>query len=184
MKIYTKKGDKGSTSLVNGLKIQKSDLRLETYGTVDELNSHLGLLISMLKNETLFNPEIKTLEDIQIWLFQLGSQLACSDEELSKTLPTITGEQIQSLEDHIDKMDQSLPPLKNFILPGGHVASSQTHICRTVSRRAERLCVNLDSQHPLNYPAIAFINRLSDYFYVLARSINHRLNVETLEWIP
>lgn len=183
MKIYTKKGDQGQTSLVDGASVNKSDPRLETYGTVDELNSHVGLLVSLLQKEASLSPEVKDLQDIQRWLFQLGSQLACEDQDVAKKLPTIHQEQIQFLEDRMDQLSKELPPLKNFILPGGHLSSSQAHICRTVSRRAERNCVFLDQQKPLNYPGIPFLNRLSDYFFVLARVVNHRLGVQSLEWI-
>ena len=184
MKIYTKKGDQGQTSLVDGSKISKSNLRLETYGTVDELNSHLGMLISILNDEEKLGNTIAPLKELQIWLFQLGSQLSCADQEVSKKLPTISEEQILELEKQMDQWESELPQLKNFILPGGHLGSSQAHICRTVSRRAERVCVLFNEATPLNFPAIAFLNRVSDYFFVLARVINHRLKIASIEWTP
>ena len=184
MKIYTKNGDKGQTSLVDGQSIAKSNIRLETYGTLDELNSHLGLLVSMLNTQPQLATEIPHLMELQVWLFQLGSQLACSDSELAKKLPTITEEQIESMEHKIDLWDKELPPLKNFILPGGHLACSQAHICRTVARRAERSCVTLNEKQPLSVLAIPFLNRMSDYFYALARLINHRLDIKSVEWKP
>ena len=197
MKIYTKKGDQGQTSLVDGSKRSKSDLRLQTYGTLDELNSHIGLVISLLSTEQTNNKksasvnitsnfyrDIEFLKQIQGWLFCLGSQLACNDSKVSQKLPTVTMEEINTIEHCIDNLESSLPKLKNFILPGGHQASSQVHICRTVNRRVERLCVALNEEIKLEYPAIAFFNRLSDYFFVLARSINHRLNIKNIEWVP
>jgi cob(I)alamin adenosyltransferase len=184
MKIYTKQGDKGYTSLVDGTKVKKSNIRLDTYGTVDELNAHLGLLICQLENIESLKKERTELKQVQIWLFQLGSQLACADVELAKNLPTITVNEIKQMEESIDQMTLELPKLKNFILPGGHIASAQSHICRTVCRRAERNCAILSEQIDFNYPAIAFLNRLSDYFFTFSRLINHRLNILNVEWIP
>lgn len=184
MKIYTKTGDRGQTSLVDGSKLSKSHLRLESYGTVDELNSHMGMLISMLENVAELKPELLLMQKVQVWLFQMGSQLACSDPKLAKKLPNITEQEIKDLEVQMDQWDQELPPLKNFILPGGHQASSQAHICRTVCRRCERICVRLEEQEALSFPAVPFLNRLSDYFYVLARLINHRLKIASIEWKP
>ena len=196
MKIYTKKGDQGKTSLVDGSKVAKNHLRLETYGSLDELNSHIGLLISLLSTEqsnqneksipdkSTFSRDIEFLKQVQVWLFQLGSQLACNDSKTSENLPTLTEKEINTIEHSIDNLEASLPKLKNFILPGGHRASSQAHVCRTVNRRVERLCVALNEKTNLKYPAIAFLNRLSDYFFILARSMNHRLNIKNIEWIP
>ena len=182
MKIYTKKGDQGQTSLGDGSKVSKSDPRLKAYGTVDELNAHLGLLISFLRSEKHFSEETKFLEQIQTWLFQLGGQLACPPIR-AKKLPTITEEQITAMEQAMDRWDNSLSELKNFILPGGHPASSQAHICRCVARRAERFCVALNEKTKLDYPAIAFLNRLSDCLFVLARSINNRLGIKDIPWM-
>lgn len=182
MKIYTKQGDKGQTALVDGTRISKSEIRLQCYGTVDELNSNLGLLISLLNKEAAITPFVDELTLIQGWLFQLGSQLACSDIELAKKLPNIQEQDINRLENSMDQWDQELPALKNFILPGGHLASAQAHICRTVTRRAERLCVVLDQNENLDYPALTFLNRLSDYFFVLARLINLRTGFDSPEW--
>ena len=218
MKIYTKRGDGGQSSLVDGSKVTKDHLRLQTYGTLDELNSHVGLLISFLLeplnpgggkksdktgfvgnkqgeenrgsnpclfvSEGLFSKDVGFLKQVQIWLFHLGSQLACDDIETSKRLPTLTGKQIVAIESCIDDLEKSLPELKNFILPGGHHAASQAHICRTVTRRAERYCVTLSEKIKLEYPALSFLNRLSDYFFVLARSVNHRLGVKSTQWVP
>ncbi len=196
MKIYTKKGDQGKTSLVDGSRVTKNHPRLETYGTLDELNSHVGLLISLLcleqsnsnekrsSDKSTFSEDIEFLKQVQVWLFQLGSQLACNDSKTSGKLPTLTEKEINTIEHSIDNLESSLPKLRNFILPGGHQASSQAHVCRTVNRRVERLCVALNEKTNPEYPAIAFLNRLSDYFFILARSINHRLNIKNIEWVP
>ncbi len=184
MKIYTKNGDQGKTSLVDGSPISKAHIRLEVYGTLDELNSHVGLLVGMLDAESIFSAETTSLKEIQIWLFQLGSQLACSDPEMAKKLPTINHEPLKKMEQEMDLWDSELPPLRNFILPGGHPASAQAHICRTIARRAERACVTLEEQTPLDLPATPFLNRLSDHFYMLARRINHRLKIDNIEWKP
>ena len=174
----------GETSLVDGRSIHKSHVRLKTYGTLDELNSHLGLLISLMKAEDILKKETTHLAGLQIWLFQLGSQLACVDKEISKTLPSISEDEIHSLEAQIDRWEAQLPSLKNFILPGGHKASAQAHICRTLTRRAERSCVELNQESPLDIPAIPFLNRTSDYFFCLARLINERLKIPAVEWKP
>lgn len=184
MKIYTKRGDQGQTTLVNGSPISKSDLRLNTYGTVDELNSHLGLLTSMLTNEAKLKDLNQQILEIQNWLFNLGSQLACDDQKMAAQLPSLNQEPISFLENWMDQWDSELPVLKNFILPGGHLASAQAQVCRTVARRAERLCVELSQQTELKFPAVIFLNRLSDYFFVAARLINHRLGIESLIWKP
>jgi cob(I)alamin adenosyltransferase len=183
MKIYTKQGDMGQTGLVDGSKVSKSDLRIESYGTVDELNSHLGMLQCFIHDSRWsldhLEPEL-TL--IQNWLFQLGSQLACSDEELAKKLPTISPAEVEKIEQWIDQHDQNLPTLKNFILPGGFIGAAQAHICRTVARRAERHCVELNNVQALNFPAIPFLNRLSDYFFIIARILNTETKHSTPEW--
>ncbi len=184
MKIYTKKGDKGQTTLVDGTPVAKSDGRLATYGTVDELNAHLGLLASMLENEAELKELKEQLIQMQNWLFQLGSQLACSNSEVAAKLPSIEQSQIQTMEMWIDQWDKELPELKNFILPGGHWGSAQAQVCRTVCRRAERLCVTLDEVVPFRYPAVSFLNRASDYFFVVARIINHKTNFATQVWKP
>ena len=184
MKIYTKKGDEGQTSLVDGTRVSKSEIRIHCYGTVDELNSHLGILTSLLENEETFSIELQDLKKIQGLLFQLGSQLACASPEMAAKLPTISSSDITPLETLMDQWEKELPELKNFILPGGHLASSQAQVCRTLCRRAERNCVLLNDSQKLNFPAIAFLNRLSDYFFVLARVINHRMAIASPEWKP
>ena len=144
-KIYTKTGDKGKTSLIGGTKVFKSDLRIETYGTVDELNSHIGLV----KDYTPSEHHRDILEAIQNRLFVIGASLACDpDRETGMHIPDLKEEDITQLEKEIDDMNEQMPPMKNFDLPGGHVAVSSTHIARCVCRRTERLCVNMQ-QHEL-----------------------------------
>lgn len=184
MKIYTKVGDGGQTSLVEGTKVSKSDLRIDSYGTVDELNSFVGMLISEMQKEPKIHNETHHLTTLQNWLFDLGSQLACSDPKMATKLPPLKTDSIQSVEEWIDGIDGELQPLRNFILPGGHPAAAVAHVCRTVTRRAERLCVSLDQQTSIQVPAVPFLNRLSDYFFVLSRWINHRTLQQEVEWKP
>ena len=195
MKIYTKMGDRGQTSLVEGSKRSKSDLRLSAYGTVDELNSHVGLLISFLclespkpekpkpESSKLFSREIEFLKQVQIWLFHLGSLLSCSENDFLKKLPSLTSAETENIETFIDALQFQMPELKNFILPGGHQGASQAHICRTLARRAERICVTLNEKTELQYPALPFLNRLGDFFFVLARFVNHSLGIKDTDWV-
>lgn len=179
LKIYTKTGDKGTTSLLGGTKVLKSDLRIEAYGTVDELNSHIGLCRDLLKNKK----QKKILLGIQNHLFIIGSLLASDlGKEIKMKLPELKEANISFLEEEIDKMDSILPPMKNFILPGGNKTVSSIHIARTVCRRAERCCVKLQSEtHSL---ILKYLNRLSDYLFVLARFIGHELKVKEVPWKP
>lgn len=180
-KIYTKTGDGGFTSLLGGTKISKSHLRIETYGTVDELNSHTGLWRDQLSEEQ----SISTLKKVQDRLFTIGSSLACDPEkEPLMKIPDLRQEDISLLEEEIDRMEEILPPMKNFILPGGHVAVSQGHICRCVCRRVERLCVHLQQESFVEPLIIKYLNRLSDYFFVLSRFTGHLLGVAELKWQP
>jgi cob(I)alamin adenosyltransferase len=167
--VYTRTGDKGTTSLVGGQRVAKSDIRLESYGTVDELNSHIGLLISLLHNEH----DVEMLTRIQKLLFVVGSNLATdqSNTEL-KAASVVHAEDILMLENEIDVIDEALPQLRAFVLPGGCQASSQCHVCRTVCRRAERRILSLEEQAEVQPELLQFINRLSDYLFVLARKIN------------
>ena len=181
-KIYTKTGDAGKTSLIGGTKVPKSHLRIETYGTVDELNSYLGLVADQLDDE-----KSKTvLKEVQDRLFTIGSSLACDpDKEPSMKLPDLKEDDITFLEKEMDRMNEELPPMKNFILAGGHVAISSTHVARTVCRRAERLCVNMKEHEVFVDPlVIVYLNRLSDYLFVLARYMGHILGVEEIAWKP
>jgi cob(I)alamin adenosyltransferase len=245
MKIYTKTGDKGSTSLIGGTKVPKSHLRIESYGTVDELNSFIGLLRDQLgeaeKNASILaslnrrmtaagghenedqpttagklqqqpakttqaphtehqphetsptpdsQPDLETIRmdllEIQDRLFTIGSSLACDPEKEPKLkTPDLKEEDITALEKSIDQMDSVLPPMKSFVLPGGHVAVSTTHIVRCVCRRAERSCVRIQEEGLFVEPmVIRYLNRLSDYFFELARYVAQVLGAEELPWHP
>lgn len=181
LKIYTKTGDKGTTSLIGGTKVLKSDLRIEAYGTVDELNSYVGLCRDLIVDE----PSKNILKEIQDRLFTIGSLLACDPEKETKmNIPGLKEEDIGLLETEIDKMDKELPEMKHFILPGGHVTVSHIHIARCVCRRAERCCVRLREKEEESSIIIKYLNRLSDYFFVLARFIAHLLKAEEITWKP
>lgn len=178
--IYTRGGDTGTTSLIGGCRIKKCDLRIEAYGTLDELSSHIGLLASMV---TCFpDDDAASLGWIQSRLFDAGTHLAtpCTDEVPSPC--TITALHVERLEHFIDMLDSSIPPLRTFILPGGCVAASQCHVCRTVCRRAERLIVALSEETPVAPIVPAFINRLSDFFFVYARFINKNESADEISW--
>ena len=182
LKIYTKTGDKGKTSLIGGTKVPKSHIRIESYGTVDELNSFIGLLNDQVSD----SPSNLVLKEIQDRLFTIGSSLACDpDKEPLLKIPDLKEEDISFLENEIDKMNSMLPAMKSFILPGGHVAVSTAHIVRCVCRRAERICVNMQENKLFVDPlVIKYLNRLSDYLFVLARYIAHQLKVEEIPWKP
>jgi cob(I)alamin adenosyltransferase len=178
MKIYTKTGDQGKTSLFGGRRISKDDLRIEAYGTIDELNSHLGLICSM---NVL--PEIKTkLQKIQSYLFVIGANLAADPEKADLKTPELNDEQTKFLESEIDIMESQLTPLRFFILPGGDTMCAQAHLCRTVCRRAERRTVSLSQIEPVKEHILIYLNRLSDYFFVLARYLAHLNNSEEIYW--
>lgn len=177
MKVYTKKGDLGKTSLIGGKRVDKDHIRIEAYGTVDELNSYIGLVRDLLGEEhELF------LISIQNNLFTLGSLLA--NESSKMKLPELNKEHVLSIENEIDKLDQELPPMRNFVLPGGHVAISTIHIARCICRRAERKCITLQRELEISGIIIAFLNRLSDYLFVLARKKTLDLKVKETPWIP
>jgi cob(I)alamin adenosyltransferase len=182
LKIYTKTGDKGTTSLIGGTKVSKSDLRIETYGTVDELNSYIGLVSDQCPDS--HSKEI--LREIQDRLFTIGSSLACDAEKEPKMkIPDLKEEDITLLEKEIDNMNLTLPEMKWFILPGGHITVSTTHIARCICRRAERCCVGMQQHELFVEPlVIKYINRLSDYLFVLARYIGHQLNIPEIAWKP
>jgi cob(I)alamin adenosyltransferase len=182
MKIYTKTGDRGDTSLFGGGRVRKDDPRVEAYGAVDELNSFVGALGASLGLAQ--NPEFRDtsylLTQIQNRLFDLGAELATGDAEFLRKLPRrIADADIEILEIQIDRMETQLPPLKNFILPGGAVAAAHAHICRSVSRRAERAMLGADTCPP---EGLRYINRLSDFFFVLARHINRLTGITEPEW--
>jgi len=181
LKIYTKTGDKGTTSLIGGTKVLKSDLRIEAYGTVDELNSYVGLCRDLLIDE----PSKKNLQEIQDRLFTIGSSLACDPEKEPKMkIPDLKEDDVILLEKEIDRMNEVLPEMKNFILPGGHITVSHIHISRCVCRRAERCCVRLQENQEENSIIIKYLNRLSDYLFVLARYVSHLLKAAEIPWKP
>lgn len=191
-KIYTKTGDKGATSLIGGTKVPKSHLRIEAYGTVDELNSFIGLLIDNLNASGASGASDASgasgglLKEIQDRLFTIGSSLACDPEKEPKLkIPDLKEGDIQLLEKDIDRMTSELPVMKSFILPGGHVAISTAHITRCVCRRAERACVRLKEEQLFVEPLVLrYLNRLSDYLFVLARYTGHLLSVPEIAWRP
>lgn len=181
-KIYTKTGDLGKTSLIGGTKVPKSNIRIEAYGTIDELNSFVGLTADQF-NDT---PSRIILKEVQDRLFTIGSSLACDPNKESKLkIPDLKEEDITLLEKEIDKMNEELEDMKSFILPGGHVAISTAHVTRCVCRRAERICVNMQENDLFVDPlVIKYLNRLSDYLFVLARYAGHLLGVEDIPWKP
>ena len=182
MKIYTKTGDLGKTSLIGGTKVPKSHIRIESYGTVDELNSCIGVVSDLIADE-----HSKTvLKEIQDRLFTIGSSLACDpDKEPLMKIPDLKETDVNVLEKEIDAMNVILPPMKSFLLPGGHIAVSNTHVARCVCRRAERCCVNMQEQEIFVEPlVIKYLNRLSDYLFVLARYAGHLLDISEIPWKP
>ena len=187
MKVYTKTGDKGTTSLFGGARVPKHHLRIESYGTVDELNSYIGLI-----RDQDINPFYKTiLMEIQDRLFTVGAIMATPPEkEVLKNgqqrlnINRISEKDVNLLEDQIDAMDAELPPMTHFVLPGGHSTVSYCHITRCVCRRAERLATHLNEEEPIDEAVLTYLNRLSDYLFVLARKLSHDLNAEEIKWIP
>ena len=187
MKIYTKTGDTGSTALFGGTRVKKYNLRIESYGTVDELNSYIGLI----KDQDISASNKESLLKIQNELFTLGAMLATPPEkETLKSgkerlnIPKIDKNSISFLENEIDKMELELPQMTHFILPGGHQAVSFCHIARCVCRRSERLSVELNDQEKINEDILKYLNRLSDYLFVLARKLSKDLAIEEIKWIP
>ncbi len=182
MKIYTKSGDEGLTSLLGGTRVSKSHIRVEAYGTVDELNAHLAHLKDQLTFERFDENIITLLHDINKWLFDIGSLLALEHDNYKGKIAAFNPQSITQLELQIDQMTEVLPPLRAFILPGGHPQVSFCHICRTVCRRAERKIVALHEQSRIDTTYIIFMNRLSDYLFTLARYIAWTYNVEEDKW--
>lgn len=180
MKIYTKTGDFGQTSLFGGRKVAKSDLRIAAYGTVDELNAYIGLLADQAENQS----RQVFLRHIQAHLFTIGTHLAADPEKKISKLPTLKPQVLAQLERHIDKMQDTLPPLKTFILPGGHTCVSFAHLARVVCRRAERKVVLLAETAQLNPEILRYLNRLSDYFFVLARKLSAEIGAAEIPWLP
>jgi cob(I)alamin adenosyltransferase len=181
-RVYTKTGDKGTTSLIGGTKVLKSHERIEAYGTIDELNAYIGLCRDLIEIDSIK----QTLKEVQDRLFTIGSSLACDPQKDSKMkIPDLKESDVFFLENEMDKLDEELPPLQYFILPGGHATVSNVHVARCVCRRSERLIVKLllpDEEH--ENLIIKYINRLSDYLFVLSRYVGLRLNVEEHQWHP
>ncbi|MFH6985022.1 cob(I)yrinic acid a,c-diamide adenosyltransferase [Marinoscillum luteum] len=180
-KLYTKTGDKGQTSLLGGQKVSKSDLRIDAYGNVDELNSFIGLLKDHPEVEARIGNQFYWIQEN---LFTIGSILATAPGFTGFKLPKVTEVEIKQLEVWIDKASGELPELKNFILPGGHQVVSLCHVCRTVCRRAERSIIALSQEEPVESELIKFMNRLSDYFFVMSRKMAQLLNAPETPWSP
>jgi len=187
MKIYTKTGDKGTTSLFGGTRVPKHHIRIESYGTVDELNAHIGLI----KDQKIEVHTKEILNRVQDRLFTIGSTLATEPEKATLksgkerlSIPKISEEDIMLLEKEMDLMNDALPEMTHFVLPGGHQSVSFCHIARCVCRRAERLATALYEISPFDEMVIKYLNRLSDYLFVLARKLSKDLDAEEIQWIP
>ena len=187
MKIYTKTGDNGTTALFGGTRVPKDHIRIESYGTVDELNSHIGLI----RDQEIETHHKEILIEIQDRLFTIGAILATPPEkevkkngDLRLKKLGIIDSDIELLEKEMDAMEEALPQMTHFILPGGHSSVSYCHIARCVCRRAERLAVHLDHNEPVAENAIKYLNRLSDYLFVLARKLSSELKADEVKWIP
>ncbi|HXH73670.1 MAG TPA: cob(I)yrinic acid a,c-diamide adenosyltransferase [Bacteriovoracaceae bacterium] len=179
--IYTKTGDKGETGLVSGNRALKSDIRIDLYGDLDELNSRIGIVCAEVKEQRVLN----FLQTVQSAIFDLGSNLACEVENRQKyKLPQLTEGLVKELELEIDKLDNALEPLKNFVLPGGSKSASLAHLCRTGTRSVERKLIHFQQTTKEELPAhsVEFLNRLSDYFFVLARHLNKVEGVKEILW--
>lgn len=180
MKIYTKTGDKGTTALFGGKRVSKADLRIDTYGTIDELNSWIGMVRDLEVNQKRKD----VLVEIQDRLFTIGSILATEPGNTKVKIPSLAEADILFLEKEIDAMDAALPPMRFFVLPGGHTVISHCHVARTVCRRSERLIIALHAQETVPDEVIKYINRLSDYLFVLSRMVAHELRAEETPWKP
>mgnify|MGYP000701736673 CR=1 FL=1 len=187
MKIYTKTGDKGTTALFGGTRVPKHHLRIESYGTVDELNSYIGLI----RDQQMDKITVAALIKIQNELFTLGAMLATPPEKETLkngkerlNIPKINANSITFLENEIDRMNAELPQMTNFILPGGHQTVSFCHIARCVCRRSERLATNLNESETINQDILTYLNRLSDYLFVLARKLTKDLSAKEIPWLP
>lgn len=187
MKIYTKTGDKGTTALFGGTRVSKHHIRIDSYGSIDELNAWLGLI----RDQEIASHSKKLLAVIQDKLFTIGAILATDPEKaLLKSgkerlnIPKIDASDIELLEKEMDAMNESLPPMTHFILPGGHTTVSYCHIARTVCRRAERMATQLFEKEPFEENVLSYINRLSDYLFVLARKLSKDLKADEIKWIP
>ncbi|OBX25953.1 cob(I)alamin adenosyltransferase [Gelidibacter algens] len=187
MKIYTKTGDKGTTALFGGTRVPKHHIRIDSYGTVDELNSHIGLI----RDQNINQHYKEILMVIQDRLFTVGAILATDPEKATLkngkqrlNIPKISSQDIELLEHEIDSMNDALPEMTHFVLPGGHQTVSFCHIARCVCRRAERLATALNDLEPFQPESLVYLNRLSDYIFVLARKLSHELKAEEIQWIP
>lgn len=180
MKIYTKKGDNGTTGLIGGTRILKSSLRIEAYGTIDELNSYIGLV----RDQDIHESYKKQLIEIQDRLFTIGSSLAADPEKSTMKIPDLHSLDIELLEKWMDEMEEVLPEMKNFVLPGGHQTVSFCHVARCVCRRGERIIVDLNQHEFVAELVISYINRLSDYLFVLSRKITLDLGAVEQPWQP
>ncbi|PSL03929.1 cob(I)yrinic acid a,c-diamide adenosyltransferase [Cecembia rubra] len=180
MKIYTKTGDTGKTSLLGGSRVSKADLRIDAYGTVDELNSYIGLL----RDQEINQKREGLLKEIQDRLFTIGAALATEPGKEKVKRPDLHNEDLELLEKEIDAMESQLPPLRHFILPGGHQVVSFCHIARTVCRRTERCVIDLIEIEHVDEIIIKYLNRLSDYLFVLGRLVAQELKVEEVTWKP
>src|ERR1700740_517588 len=180
MKIYTKTGDKGYTSLIGGTRVPKHHLRIESYGTVDELNSYIGLI----RDQDITVHDKQLLKEVQDRLFTIGSSLAADPEKSKMVIPDLHPEDVELLEKEMDTINETLPVLKHFILPGGSTVISYCHIARCVCRRAERLSVHLAEESKVDEKVNVYLNRLSDYLFTLARKIGYDGKIPENQWIP
>jgi cob(I)alamin adenosyltransferase len=180
MKVYTKKGDSGTTQLIGGTRVVKSSMRIEAYGTVDELNSYLGLI----RDQSIKESQAEQLLEIQDRLFTMGSLLATDPKGTKMKLPQLQDSDIESLENWIDEMEETLEPMTSFVLPGGHTAVSFCHIARCVCRRAERIVVDLNENEKIEPIILTYLNRLSDYMFVLSRKLTLDFKANEIPWKP
>ena len=178
MKIYSKKGDRGKTSLISGKIVDKHNLSVDAYGTVDELNSFIGLLKDYVEDKKIK----EVLHNIQLKLFSVGSILASGGDNNFSEKVSIKKKDTEDIESYIDNINNQLPELKNFIIPGGHKISSYCHVCRSICRRAERRISELNNLYKINPYILSYLNRLSDFFFVLSRHIKHSDNIEETCW--
>lgn len=180
MKVYTKTGDQGETSLFGGKRVKKYHARIQAYGTTDELNSYIGLI----RDQDIEEQHKKTLKEIQDRIFTLGAALAADPDKPKLKKPDLHLSDIEFLEKEMDRMDESLPEMRYFVLPGGHTTVSYCHIARCVCRRAERLVIELSEEANIEPMIIKYLNRLSDYLFVLGRKLGQELNAEEIPWKP
>jgi len=178
MKIYTKHGDQGETSLLGGQRVPKNHIRIQAYGTIDELNAYLGLVRSKLFDEQIKDFLLKCQKD----LFVIGSQLAAPEGRIAEHIDCIAADDVVMLEQAIDGMDKELPPLNNFIVPGGDTVAAEVHVARSICRRAERLIVELSLAEDVHVNIIKYINRFSDYLFTLARMLNKQKGISEVKW--